>query len=593
MRWNIRPESYSNGVEDRIASAHQEKTPNMNRIVRAALTAALTAGLAVPVAAGEQPAKASAAEAVPADRSAQVVYQVLLAEIALQRGQLELATAAYANLALKTRDPKVLERTVEVATYARQFGVAAEAAQLWVEADPDSPTPRQVIASVLSVQGRFDEMVPHVLKLLELDKPHLDDNLMRLNAMFVRQADRVAVLRFIEKVTAPYAAVAESHYALAVAARSAGALPRARAEIDRALDLRSDFDAAALLQAQLLARDSAGAASDGMQRYLEKNPKSREVRLQLARLLVAEKRYGDARREFERLLGDYPDSPEVVLPVAILALQQNDTGMAEKQLHRLLNLDFADKNLVHFYLGQIAAEDQRDGEALAHFAAVGVGEHYVAAQSRYAQVLARQGKIDEARSWLQQASAADAGERTQFVLSEAQILRDARRPADAYAVLDEALKKRPDDPDLLYDSALLSERLGRVDALEARLRRLIELKPDNAHAYNALGYSFADRNIRLSEARELIAKALELSPGDPFILDSMGWVLYRQGDLAAALQNLEKAYGIRSDAEIAAHLGEVLWMLERKDDARRVWREAAQRSPDNEALSAVVKKFAP
>lgn len=567
----------------------------MKRIFRAAVMVVLAASLPVAMADSlpQLSVPAPAASAVPADRTAQVVYQVLLAEIALQRGQIELATAAYANLALKTRDPKVLERTVEVATYARQLNVAAEAAQLWVEADPESVTARQVLASVLAVMGRFDDMVPHVIKLLDLDKPKLGDNLMRLNAMFVRQTDRAGVLRFIEKVTAPYPDVAEAHYALAVAARNAGAPQRALGELDRALALRGDFEAAVMLQAQLLARDSVDAAGEAMQRFLDRNPQSSDVRLQLARLLVAEKRYGDARREFERLLRDYPDRPEVVLPVAVLALQQNDTKMAEKQLQRLLDLDFADKSLVHFYLGQIAEEDQRDGEALTHFAAVGAGEHYVAAQSRYAQILARQGKLDDARAWLRQARAAEPKQRAALVLSEVQLLRDAKRPADAYGLIEDELKKQPDDPDLLYDSALLAERLGRLDDLEAKLRRLIALKPDNAHAYNALGYSYADRNIRLGEARELIGKALELSPGDPFILDSLGWVLYRQGDLAGALQNLEKAFGLRSDPEIAAHLGEVLWMLERKDDARRVWREAAKKSPDNEALSAAIKKFTP
>ena len=201
--------------------------------------------------------------------------------------------------------------------------------------------------------------------------------------------------------------------------------------------------------------------------------------------------------------------------------------------------------------------------------------------------------LDAARSQLKQASTATPEERIQLLIAEAALLRDAKQTQAALDLLEQALSKDPDQPDLLYESALLAEKLGRMEILESRLRRLIELRPDSAQAYNALGYSYADRNLRLTEARELIEKALALSPDDTFIIDSWGWVLYRQGDLAGALVQLERAYAQRDDPEIAAHLGEVLSALGRAEEARRILTEAQQKHPDSDTLTDAVKKFAP
>ena len=184
-------------------------------------------------------------------------------------------------------------------------------------------------------------------------------------------------------------------------------------------------------------------------------------------------------------------------------------------------------------------------------------------------------------------------ERIQLQIAEAGLLREAKQTQAAFDLLDEALTAQPEQPDLLYETALLAEKLDLMEVMESRLRKLIELRPDSAQAYNALGYSYAERNIRLIEALALISKALRIAPNDPFILDSMGWVLYRQGDLPGALTYLEQAYALRDDPEVAAHMGEVLWTLGRVEDAQRTLHEAQKKHPTNEALTAAVKKFAP
>jgi tetratricopeptide (TPR) repeat protein len=528
-----------------------------------------------------------------APASGQVVFQVLLAEIALQRGDLDLASKAWADLARRTRDPRAIERAVEVAGYSRRFDLALESARLWLEVEPESARAQQMLAGVLIIGNRFDELAPLMARLLAAEPEGLAGNLLGLNRMLARNTDRAAVLRLVDLLTEPYLQVAEAHYARAVAASSAAAPARALAEARRALELRPDWEPAALLEAQLLARDSNAEAVVALDRFVARNPGARDVRLHLARALIGEARYGEARAHFDRLLKEAPNSQEIIFPAAILALQQNDAARADTLLRQLLTLDFPDPGVARYYLGQIAEQRQRVDEAIGFYAAVGAGDQYLPAQLRVARLLADRGEVDTALVRLREAKPRNAQEKSQLIAAEAQLLRDAKRPREAFALLSNELARQPADPELLYETALLAEKIDRVDLLEKHLRRLIELKPDSAQAYNALGYSYADRNIHLPEARTLIEKALSLLPDDPFVLDSLGWVLYRQGDLAGAREKLERAYSLRNDPEIAAHLGEVLWMQDRHDEARLLWRDAASRSPGNEVLADALKRFVP
>ncbi|MGE4447551.1 MAG: tetratricopeptide repeat protein [Azospira sp.] len=579
----------------------------MKMIPLAVLVAALAAnGVLAADAAPAPVAKSRAAKAERAPRApaavptsaaelpaGQVAYQVLLAEIALRRGYGDLALSVYAELALRSRDPQVLARAIEVAGFARRMDLAHELAQLWVETEPESVTARQTLVGVLIVLNRLDDLVPHLSKLLEQDKDNLGDNLSRLNRMLVRQPDKSAVLRLVQRVTQPYQGVAEAHFAVAQAALAAGDRPLAQESVRRAQELRPEWEMPVLLEAQIVSAEAPAKVVPLLERYLSRHPNAKDVRLHLARAYVGDKRFSDASAEFRRLLRDFPNSVEVVYPVAILALQQNDLDTAETQLKHLLELEFGDRNLVNYYLGQVMEARKNEAAAIDYYGQVGLSEPFLNARNRQAMLLARAGKLDEARQVLQQTATMHPTERVALGQSEAQLLRDAKRYAEALEVLERLLKSNPGNAELLYDSALVADRLDKVALVEERLRQVIALQPENAHAYNALGYTFAERNMRLDEARELVARALALLPDDAFIIDSMGWVLYRQGDLAGALIQLQKAYGLRQDPEIAAHMGEVLWGLGRQDEARRVLREAARKDPDNEALAAAVKKFQP
>ncbi len=579
----------------------------MKMIPLAVLVAALAANGALAADAAPAPvAKSRAAKAERAPRApaavptsaaelpaGQVAYQVLLAEIALRRGYGDLALSVYAELALRSRDPQVLARAIEVAGFARRMDLAHELAQLWLETEPESVTARQTLVGVLIVLNRLDDLVPHLSKLLEQDKDNLGDNLSRLNRMLVRQPDKSAVLRLVQRVTQPYQGVAEAHFAVAQAALAAGDRPLAQESVRRAQELRPEWEMPVLLEAQIVSAEAPAKVVPLLERYLSRHPNAKDVRLHLARAYVGDKRFSDASAEFRRLLRDFPNSVEVVYPVAILALQQNDLDTAETQLKHLLELEFGDRNLVNYYLGQVMEARKNEAAAIDYYGQVGLSEPFLNARNRQAMLLARAGKLDEARQVLQQTATMHPTERVALGQSEAQLLRDAKRYAEALEVLERLLKSNPGNAELLYDSALVADRLDKVALVEERLRQVIALQPENAHAYNALGYTLAERNMRLDEARELVARALALLPDDAFIIDSMGWVLYRQGDLAGALIQLQKAYGLRQDPEIAAHMGEVLWGLGRQDEARRVLREAARKDPDNEALAAAVKKFQP
>jgi len=525
--------------------------------------------------------------------SGQVVYQALLAEVALQRGKSEFASDAYADLARRTRDPAIIARAVEVAGQARRVELVLALARLWVEVEPASTRAQQVLAGIQIMSNRLDGLAPQLISMLQKDPATLPANLVALNRMFARSPDRQAVLAVVSQVCAPFYGLPEAHYAVAVAASSAGQEARALTEARRALELRPDWEAAVLLEAHILAHKPRAAAISTLQGFLARNPKSPDVQLQLARLLVGEKRYSEAKRHFDQLLQSYPNNPDVVYPVALLALQENDVALAEKQLRHLLTLDLPNRSAPYYYLGQIAEDGKRLDEALAYYGQVGPGEQYLPAQVRSAAIVARSGKLDEARSLLQQAAASRPELSVQLVLAEAALLRDAKQTEAALAVLEHERKPQPLQPELLYESALLAERLGNMEVVESRLRKLIELQPDNPQAYNALGYTYADRNIRLAEARQLIEKALQLAPDDGHILDSMGWVLYRQGDLEGALEYLQRALAKRHDAEIAAHLGEVLWTLGRRHEAQRIMLEAQKRDPSNDALNEAIGKFSP
>ncbi len=522
------------------------------------------------------------------------LYQFLLAEIAGARGQVGLSAELYLDLARATRDPRIARRATEIAMFSRNLPLASEAARLWAEVEPDSEDARRILANVVAAgsDGRLEDLQIQVARALAHSTgERLAQNLMGLNRALQRLPDKEAAQSVVMRVTEPYLDLPEAHFARSQAAMIAQDAMQAMAAIDRAIELRPGWDPAILMKAQILQHAGAGeAAVKQLEAELARDPGNVALRQAYGRALVATKRFDDARTEFRRLLDAAPNDRDLLYAVALLSVQLNEDAEAEALFRRALDADHPEQDVIRLHLGQLA-DNRGEGEAARKwFAAVDDARHRLEANIRIAQSLAREKRVDEARTHLQTLKGDDDARR-RYVMAEAQILREADRPAEAMLVLDAALARAPDDTDLLYEAAMLAERLDRIDLMEDKLRKVIALKPEHAHAHNALGYSLADRAMRLDEAQALIERALELAPDDPFILDSLGWVYFRRGDLDNALKHLERAYAMRNDAEIAAHLGEVLWNLSRRDDADRLLNEALAAHPDNTLLRDTARRL--
>ncbi len=522
------------------------------------------------------------------------LYRILVAEFAGQRGRLDIALENYLELARETRDHKIVERATRIAVYARDSEAASEAAELWIELDPLNPDPHQVLAVMDLRNGRMEAALGHLQNILDYSHGELDQKLWMIANLLSREKDQELIMEVMERLIASRRDEPEALYAFAHVAARLGELKRATELLERTLELAPDNDNAVMSYIALLQRQERIEEAVA---WLEKSLKERDdddfnMRLAYARLLTDVKRYDDARRQFEILAVQAPNNTDVLYALGLLYLQDNRLDDAERFFKRLArNSDNADD--AHYYLGRIDEERGDNQKAGVHYQAVQGGDNYFDAQVRMALILARQDKIDEARVHLNSIDTENRQQKTMLVQAEAELLIEEKRYRDAMEVYSRALEEQGYNSEILYSRAMLAEKMDRLETLERDLRRIIEREPDNAQALNALGYTLADRTNRYQEAYDLIKRAMEISPGDYYILDSMGWVLYRQGKLDQAVKYLRRAMAIRQDPEIAAHLGEVLWVKGDKEGARKVWETALQETPKDRKLLDVIERFNP
>ena len=520
----------------------------------------------------------------------QILYEILLAEIAMQRGEAQLAVRAYLDLMQKTQDYRIAERAAQLALNARLADEALLAAERWLVLEPESIGARQTLAGVLVTKGQLQAARPHLEKILASEEANLGYAFLHLNNLLARHPNKTGALALVQDLARVYPQLPEAHFAVARAAWSAGDKDLAIKASSDGLALRPSWEGAALFKVQVLQSISSAGASEYYLAYLRDYPQAREMRLSYARLLVQEKQFAPARAEFTRLMTDFPGNPEVPLAIGLISMQLQDYDAAESYLAQALSAGVKDEDAVRFYLGQLGEERKRWDDAKRWYEAV-TGTQAFAAKLRIAGVLARQGNLPEARKYLQQIAVSTNQQRAQVAAAESSLLRDAKQLKEAFEVLNKALEKLPNHPELLYDHAMAAEKVDRIDVMEASLKKLIQVKPDHAHAYNALGYTLADRTTRYEEAKQYLDQALKLAPEDPFILDSMGWLQYRMKDYAQAIITLRQALNVRADPEIAAHLGEVLWAAGQKDEAQKVWETALKDNPGHETLTGTVHKF--
>jgi tetratricopeptide (TPR) repeat protein len=523
----------------------------------------------------------------------ELLYQYLLTEVASQRGDTEVALKTSASLAGKTRDPRLAMRAAQLAIESGQMDKAIDAIKFWREVEPASPMATRMLSSVLLRAGKLDEARIELANMLKEDGVNAGPIFMHLYQVLSSYPDKAAALKLIGNLAQPYPNMPEAHWAVAQVAQVAGDEKLALSEARQASSLRPDWDMAASLEAALMQKNTPQAGLDRLKNYLSKFPDAREIRMQYARALLEQKQFKLSRDEFQRLAIDNPDSPEMAFAIAMISLQMQDFQGAEDQLKLSLSKGKKDQDTVRYYLGQLSEAKQNENEAIENYRQVNGGEYQFTAQIRMAYLLNKRGEFAEAMQQLRQAKAVNNNQRAQLVMVEAKFLLDAKQRMEAYTVLQQGLEKLPNHPDLLYETAMVAEKVGKPDVSEQLLRKLIQIKPDDAQAYNALGFSLLERNERIPEAVALVEKALQLAPDDAAIMDSVGWGYYRSGKLDESITLLRRAFARNPDPEIAAHLGEVLWAHGDQIEARKIWQDSLKENADNAPLQSIIKKFIP
>ena len=549
---------------------------------------------------------------------APLFYQLLIGEMQLREGEAGAAFQVILDAARRTKDEQLFRRATDIALQARAGDQALMAAKAWRQTLPESLEALRYQVQLMVALNRAQETIEPLQTLLKLTPAAERSGLINaLPRFFARSTDKTQIALLTEQVLRPYSDAPSTRVAALVTmgrswlAAQDGAKALELAQRAHAQD--PSAEGPAVLALEMPAGNLAAAAI--VQSHLMAKPDSNGVRLLYVRALLAVPRYADATAQLETLTRTAPQLAQAWLTLGALHIQMREPAPAIVALQKYVQVvqtgeavpkpvaDAANQDedapastedaLTRGWLLLAQAADlQGDFRASeAWLAKIEDPQRALEVQTRRASLLAREGKLAQARELIRRVPEKSPADARAKLLAEAQVLRDAKLWAEANSLLDRANQQFPDDVDLIYEQSMMFEKLNRLDDMERLLRRVMALKPDHQHAYNALGYSLAERNVRLPEARTLIQKALELSPGEPSITDSLGWVEYRLGNREEAVRLLRDAYRGQPDAEIAAHLGEVLWVSGQTDEARRVWREGRGRDAGNEVLRETLARL--
>jgi tetratricopeptide (TPR) repeat protein len=527
-----------------------------------------------------------------------MLYQLMKAELDFRRGDYQGPYLTMLSLAQQTKDPRLARRAAEMAVTAKQADDALAAIKLWRELDPMSEEASQYYLGLVVMSDNIAPAEQILKQKLQEATPATRGLVMfQAEQLLLRAQDKQAGAAMLERLVQPYGNTMEAHVVLSQAAMARGDKAAALSQAQAALKMKPDSEIAALTLAQALEDDDK--VGEVLARFLKEHPDAKDVRMAYARVLVNQKQFEAARGQFLVLLKAQPDNPATLYALGILSTQLNDSKAAEQYFTRFVDIvganpeDERDPTRALLILSQLAEERGDMNAAMGWLDKIQSEDPaaQLSAKLRRAQLMGKQGDVEGARKLLATLKPEDPASQAQVVLAEAEVLRNSGRVLEAFQLMQSATQRYPNNTDLLYDFALLAEKLGQNEVMEKALRSVIAQAPDNQHAYNALGYSLAERGVRLPEAYQLVQKALQLAPGDPFIMDSMGWVQYRMGNLKEAEAQLRKAYALRSDPEIAVHLGEVLWQEGRKDDAQKLWREAKVKDPKNDTLKNTLQRL--
>ncbi len=525
------------------------------------------------------------------DLSPHILYELLVADVAVQRKYYALAIDRYLSLARTTRDPRIAAVATRVAIYARDDRHSLEGATLWIELAPEEPEARQAIIASLIRAGRPDETFPHIDALMGMADSGPDNGLRLISSLLGREQDVRAAMAVMQHVVAEDGDNAGAWLVYGQLALRAGNLEASDNAINTALELRPGWVDAILLHVHILQlKGDAKEARVYLESAVNKAPDEARLRLAYARLSMDEKNFEVAFKQYEYLVQQAPENNELKYTLGLLLLQMQRVDEAESYLKQIQKRG-GRFNDVNFYLGWIAEYRNQLDVAIDYYQSVSGGSNYLEAGIRSAILTAKQGDLDDAISLLKNLRQDIPAHQRRIYLVEGEILRSAELYDQAIQVYTHALEEFTNDPGLLYARAILAEQMGRLDLMEQDMLQILEQDPDNVDTLNALGYTLADRTERYQEAYDYIKSALDLSPNNNAILDSMGWVLYRMGNYDEAIRFLRLSLELKPDYEVAAHLGEVLWVSGSRKEALEVWNQALEHFSGNKVLQDVIKRF--
>ncbi|MDC1084571.1 tetratricopeptide repeat protein [Pseudomonadales bacterium] len=517
------------------------------------------------------------------------LYQLLVAEVAGYRGEYSTALEKYVDMALKTRDAGVAQRAAMLAVYLKRYEEALTTSKIWVEQEPDSIEARRYLSEQLLRIGDMEQAIVHMEAIKNLGGLANFES-FAYSAANMDDKGREVLLEAMSRMLAEYPGDEQLMFSKAVLLEQSGQLEEALQLANQLLVSKKDINVIVLKVNALKDLLRTDEALIFLESTLEELADKRRLRLIYARMLFEAERLVDAEKQYEQVHQQAPNDSDILFALALISMEQGKDESAKGYLNQMIRFNRR-ANEAHYYLGSIADKNDEIPQAISEYKMVGPGREYLAAQVRIAALLADQDSLDDARAHLENQRANNPERYNRLVMIEGQLLSERGHEAEFFELLETVIQKQPENVELLYFRAMTGQSLGRLDVLEQDLLRVIEIDPGNADAMNALGYTLADQTDRHDEALILIERALEIKPNEAAFIDSLGWVQYRLENYKDAVTNLRKALSLFDNDEVAAHLGEVLWVSGEQQEARNVWQRALDARPDSDILKRVIKRF--
>ncbi|MCP1504653.1 tetratricopeptide (TPR) repeat protein [Pseudomonas marginalis] len=521
--------------------------------------------------------------------SEETVYSLLTAELAGQRNRFDIALDNYVTQAINTQDPGISERAFRIAEYLGADQAALDTSLIWAKNAPDDLEAQRAAAIQLARSGRYDDSMAYMEKVLQ-GKGDTHFDFLALSAADTDPDTRNGLMKSFDRLLQKHPKNSQLVFGKALLLQQDDEAEAALKLLEQNPPEEGEI-APILLRARLLQNLNRGKeAIPLLEKSIKKYPDDKRLRLTYARMLVEQDRMEDAKVQFANLVQQYPDDDELRYSLALVCLEAKAWDEAKGYLEELIERE-SHVDSAHLNLGRIAEENNDPQAALLEYAQVGPGNDYLPAQLRQADILMSNGRTDEAEKRLAAAREAEPDYAIQLYLIQAETLSANNQGERAWKVLQQALLQYPDDLNLLYTRAMQAEKRNDLAQMEKDLRLIIKRDPENAMALNALGYTLSDRTTRYAEAKVLIEQAHTLNPEDPAVLDSLGWVNYRLGNLDEAERLLRMALERFPDQEVAAHLGEVLWANGKQREARQIWEKFLKEQPESPILRSTIKRL--